>query len=295
MAISSMTGFARSSGHADNLSWAWDVRSVNGKAFDLRLRLPPGFDHLETQVRAILAGNFKRGNFQASLTTTSGDEINAVRVNEPLLEQLVAIAEQLRTRLGGSPAQPEALLSLRGVLEQSTQALDEDQANLRDAAILESLAGAAKDLLKARRDEGARLKNYLEAQLNQVQQLSEAARDCPARKPEAIRQKLKEQLDRVLESSSNFDPDRLHQEAVVLATRNDIQEELDRLFAHLAAARDLLKSADPIGRKFDFLSQEFNREANTLCSKSNDRQLTAIGLELKTAIDQMREQIQNIE
>jgi uncharacterized protein (TIGR00255 family) len=296
MAISSMTGFARATGSLRNWQWLWDVKSVNGKSLELRMRLPAGLDQVETPARLVLGQYFKRGNLQASLTLTKDGAQTAVSINEDVLEQVLAAAEKLRHRLGTpAPLQPEALLALHGVLQVREPEVSDADQNERDSAILDTLGAAAKDLLKARRDEGARLRHVIEGQLERMHELAAAARSNPARKPEAIRARLEEQLRKILEASASFDRDRLHQEAALLATRNDIQEELDRLDAHLAAARELLKSPEPIGRKFDFLAQEFNREANTLCSKSNDVSLTAIGLELKTVIDQLREQVQNIE
>jgi uncharacterized protein (TIGR00255 family) len=295
MAISSMTGFARASGEAHGRHWVWDVKSVNGKSLDVRLRLPTGLDHLEIPSRLTLSELFKRGSLQASLTLNKIENVQRLRINEVALEELVGLAEQLRTRLGAQSIQPEVLLGLQGVVVPASEVLDEKTQNEIDSAILDTLTAAAKDLLKSRRDEGARLRIVLEAQLARLQQLSGDAALLPSRKPEAIRIKLYEQVNKLLDASSSFEPDRLHQEAALLATRYDIQEELDRLGAHLEAARALLRSPEPIGRKFDFLAQEFNREANTLCSKSNDVALTAIGIEIKTVIDQMREQVQNIE
>jgi uncharacterized protein (TIGR00255 family) len=273
----------------------WDVKSVNGKALEIRLRLPPGLDYLETQARVILGQMFKRGNLQASLTLSATSQVAPVRINEAVLEEYLAIAEKLKTRLGATALQPEALLALRGVAEQVEAPTDEKEINERDSALLETLTAAAKDLMKARRDEGARLRKVLEAQIERIAVLMNEAKANPSRKPEVIRARLAEQVKKLVDVSSTFDTDRLHQEAALLATRNDIQEELDRLESHLGAARELMKSSDPVGRKFDFLTQEFNREVNTLCSKSNDVALTAVGLELKAVVDQLREQIQNIE
>jgi uncharacterized protein (TIGR00255 family) len=295
MALSSMTGFARASGATGKLQWLWDVKSVNGKALEIRLRLPPGLDYLETQARVILGQMFKRGNLQASLTLSATSQVAPVRINEAVLEEYLAIAEKLKLRLGATSLQPEALLALRGVAEQVESAIDEKEINERDSAMLETLTAAAKDLMKARRDEGARLRKVIEAQIERIGTLMQEAKANPSRKPEAIRARLAEQVKKLIEASATFDSDRLHQEAALLATRSDIQEELDRLEAHLGAARDLIKSSEPVGRKFDFLAQEFNREVNTLCSKSNDVALTAVGLELKAVVDQLREQIQNIE
>lgn len=295
MALSSMTGFAQSTGEKDGLHWQWEIKSVNGKALDIRFRLPAGFESLEAAARTSLAQHIKRGNLQVALTASGGTLADAVVVNEAVLEQVVAVGEKLRNRIGGAPLSAEALLGLRGVLEvvQPTQPGFELETCAED--IKQSLEDAAKALDNARREEGARLAGVLGSQLDKIEGLTIAARDCPARSVEAIRARLKDQVARLLETGASFDPDRLHQEAIMIATRADIQEELDRLFGHIEAARALLASPEPAGRKFDFLAQEFNREANTLCSKALDKTLTNIGLELKTIIDQMREQVQNIE
>ncbi len=295
MTLASMTGFAQSSGEKAGLHWQWEIKSVNGKSLDIRCRLPAGFEALEAVARTTLAQHIKRGNLQVTLTTSGVTPLGTVVVNEAVLDQVVSIAEKLRDRIGAMPLSAEALLNLRGVLELVQPAQDENgfEAHLPD--VTASLDHAAAALNQSRRQEGARLGIVLGAQLQKIEDLAVAARDCPARSTEAIRLRLKEQVARLMETGAGFDADRLHQEAILIATRADIQEELDRLFAHIEAARALMASMEPAGRKFDFLAQEFNREANTLCSKALDKTLTAIGLELKTTIDQMREQVQNIE
>ena len=295
MTLSSMTGFARASGGAGPLSWQWELKSVNGKALDIRFRLPPGHDHLDAPARAAVAAAFKRGNIQVALTVTGEGAGEAVTVNEQVLEQVLAVAEDLRRRLNAEPPRVEALLSLRGVLEVKGEVPDEAELQGRAAAMLATLQEAIAALAAARAAEGARLADVLKGHLARIEQLAMAARDAPARSPEAIRTRLAEQVARLMELNAGFDQQRLHQEAMLIFTRADIQEELDRLFTHVAAARELLEVREPAGRKLDFLAQEFNREANTLCSKAIDRGLTAIGLDLKTVIDQMREQVQNIE
>ncbi len=295
MTISSMTGFARSSAALDGLNWQWEIKSVNGKALDVRCRLPNGFEALEPAVRAALTQAFKRGNLQVSLTVSGAVAAETIRLNHEVLDQYVAAGEALRERIGGEPLRADLLLSLRGVVEISTMAEDEAQIEKRHAAMLASFHEALKALSAARQEEGARLQAVLAVQISRIAELSLAARDNPARSPDAVRARLAEQIARLLETGAAFDQDRLHQEAVIIATRADIQEELDRLQSHVEAAQALLISREAIGRKFDFLAQEFNREANTLCSKAADRTMTAIGLDLKTVIDQMREQVQNIE
>ncbi len=294
-ALSSMTGFARVGGHWRDVSWQWEMKSVNGKALDLRFRLPSGFDNLEAPARALLQQALKRGNLQINLALQSPPAGEATKVNSQLLDQLVALAEKLRDRLGSAPIQAENLLGLRGVLEVAEEPMSEDDMKQRDAAILESFEKAVGELVASRQGEGKRLATVLQSQLARITTLTTAARDCPARQPEAIRQRLADQVARLLEQTQSFDELRLHQEALLLATRADVQEELDRLNSHLEAADSLLHSHEPVGRKFDFLTQEFNREANTLCSKATDKTLTSIGLDLKTVIDQLREQVQNIE
>jgi uncharacterized protein (TIGR00255 family) len=293
--LTSMTGFARTTGTWRDLTWVWEIKSVNGKALDLRFRLPAGYDAVEVAARALVAPHVKRGNLQINLSVQGGAVSNSLRINTVLLDQLVAVAENLRDRMGSAPIQAENLLSLRGVLEADEGVLSEDDIKDRDAAVLASFETVIVALADSRRDEGARLATVLGAQLQRIAEMTAAARDNPSRSVEAIRQRLSDQVARLLEQSDTFDPQRLHQEAMMLATRADIQEELDRLNSHIAAAHVLMTAREPVGRKFDFLTQEFNREANTLCSKANDPSLTNIGLDLKTTIDQLREQVQNIE
>ena len=295
MPISSMTGFARASSSRNGLLWQWEVKSVNGKALDVRCRLPMGFEALEAPLRAAVTQAFKRGNLQVNLTVSGAVAGESVRLNTDVLDQLVTAGEALRDRIGGEPLRADALLALKGVVEVTAPIEDEAELEQRNAAMLKSFGEVLASRSVARREEGARLQAVVSAQIGRIAELTQAARDNPARSVEAIKARLAEQVARLMETGANFDPDRLHQEAVILATRADIQEELDRLQSHVEAAHALLASSDAIGRKFDFLAQEFNREANTLCSKASDRTLTAIGLDLKTVIDQMREQVQNIE
>jgi uncharacterized protein (TIGR00255 family) len=295
MPLSSMTGYARASSALDGLHWQWEVKSVNGKGLDIRCRLPAGFETLDLPVREIAQKHLKRGNVQIGLTADHGGAEQQLAVNETVLEQILQLAERLRERLGGSPPQIEALLALRGVIDVSAPIADEAATARRDRAILKSAEEAFRALAVMRKAEGGKLAAVLGLHLDRIEKLVVAARDNPARSVEAIRARLAEQVARLMETGASFDRDRLHQEAVLLATRADVAEEIDRLFAHIGAARKLLQSDEPAGRQLDFLSQEFNREANTLCSKAPDRTLTAVGLELKTVIDQMREQVQNIE
>ncbi len=290
-----MTGFSRASGASDGLFWQWEIKSVNGKALDVRCRLPTGFEALEPPLRGILNQAFKRGNLQVSLSVSGALTAETVRLNSAVLDQLVAAGELLRNRIGGEPLRADVLLSLRGVLDVTPKSEDDAEIEARNTAMLASLGEAVTSLAAARAEEGARLEAVVASQIRRIRELVAAARANPSRSTEATRSRLKEQVARLMDTGTSFDPDRLHQEAVLLATRADIEEELDRLQSHVEAAEALLASREAVGRKFDFLAQEFNREANTLCSKAADRTMTAIGLDLKTAIDQMREQIQNIE
>ncbi|MDP9137383.1 MAG: YicC family protein [Pseudomonadota bacterium] len=290
-----MTGFARTEGHLRNLSWAWEVKSVNGRALEIRCRLPPGLEVLDPQVRAAAQARFKRGSLYVNLEMRRAADAETITINQATLAKLVAMSGELRRKHRLAASSPEGLLALRGVLEM-TQAEDDSKTVVaRNAALLADLDLAFADLVRMRRVEGKKLRTIVLAHLGRIENLATAARNSPARAPEIIRKRLVGQVERLLETGASLDRNRLHQEAVLLASRSDIEEELDRIFAHIGAARGLLESPEPAGRKFDFLAQEFNREANTLCSKAIDHSLTEIGLELKTVIDQMREQVQNLE
>ncbi|MBG1232032.1 YicC/YloC family endoribonuclease [Aestuariivirga litoralis] len=294
MAISSMTGFARDAGSLGEASWTWEIKSVNGKTLDARLRLPIGFDQIDAPARAALNQTFKRGNLQVTLDVQRKDDAGGISINREILAQYVAIAREIETQHGSPAPRAELLLALKGVIETKGATVDEASQQALDKALLASFGKAVAALDAARRAEGQSLSAVMAGQLDGIEALHKAATNNPARTPEAIRARLKDQVAALMDVAK-FDEQRLTQEAVMLATKADIKEELDRLQVHIAAARTLLKSTEPVGRKFDFLAQEFNREANTLCSKANDSSLTAIGLDLKTVIDQMREQVQNIE
>jgi uncharacterized protein (TIGR00255 family) len=293
--LTSMTGFARVQGQWRDLSWHWELKAVNGKALDVRFRLPGGLDHLEAELRAVAMSAFKRGNLQVGLALQGNTSGERLVVNEALLSEITTLAKSLRKSLKAPPIQAESLLAMKGVLEVSVATLSDADVAERDRALMKSFNSAVIALNKARSDEGARLGTVMGAQVSRIAELVQAAIDNPSRQPEAVRQRLRDSVGRLMETGASFDEQRLHQEAMLLATKADIQEELDRLHVHVASARELMASAEPVGRKFDFLSQEFNREANTLCSKSSDSDLTKIGMELKLVIDQMREQVQNIE
>lgn len=293
MTIRSMTGFARTGGSAAGSLFHWELRSVNGRGLDVRVRLPTGHDPLEPAVRDAVSKAMARGNIAVTLsidTTTSGD---VVRVNEQTLAVVLEAVDRLTAREGFGNPQPEGVLALRGVLEVgAAHPVDVD---VMKAPLLASLAEAIAALDAARRDEGQRLAGVLADQVETIDTLVTQIAALPSRRPEAVRARLAEQVQRLLGTASSFDADRLHQEAMLLATRADVEEEIKRLGAHIAAARGLLIDPAPVGRRLDFLSQEFNREVNTICSKSGDIEMTQLGLALKAVIDQLREQVQNIE
>jgi uncharacterized protein (TIGR00255 family) len=295
MPLCSMTGFARADGGSGGYRWTWELRSVNGKGLDIRLRLPAGFEHLEFAAREKLGAGLSRGSIQATLTIDHQAGTSRIRVNEDALAEVIAAMEKIGKRLPLQPATLDGILSVRGVVESGEAEPDAAERTALTAAILADLDRCVADLVTARGREGAAIGSVLAARLDQIDALRQSAEASPARTPTAIRARLAEQIALLLDAAPALDPDRLHQEAVLLATRADIREELDRLEAHIAAGRALLAEGGPVGRRLDFLAQEFNREVNTLCAKSNDRSLTSVGLDLKAVVDQLREQIQNLE
>ena len=295
MAMNSMTGFARSDGGGNDTAWHWEVRSVNGRGLDIRLRLPTGFEALEPDIRSAAAHVLRRGNCQLNLTVKRGAAAGVLTIDHGLLEQVLAAMEQIAGRIEVAPPRAEAVLALKGVLEMSEPEPDESETAARIAAVLQGFHDALSGLLEMRSAEGAKLYDVLVDQLEQIEQLTDEAERTPSLQPDFIKGRLNDQIARLLDGAPDLDESRLYQEAVLMATKGDIREELDRLRAHVSAARKLIDLSEPVGRKLDFLTQEFNREANTLCSKSSDAGLTGIGLKLKSVIDQMREQVQNIE
>lgn len=295
MGLQSMTGFGRASGEHQGSSIAWEVKSVNGKSLEARLRLPPGMERLEQAARQAIQRRFARGNVQAALTLTNRGLQQQPVVNEEFLKDVVGLAARLSDQFGVAPATADGLLALRGVLETTEGNEDEEAKAALEAAVLAVLDAALDHLEAARRDEGAALGGLLSGHLDTIAALTDRAEADPSREPEAIRARLSEQVRLLLDTGAPLDEARLHMEAAFLATKADIREEIDRLRTHVASGRALLAAGGPIGRKLDFLSQEFNRESNTLCSKSNAASVTAIGLELKAVIDQFREQVQNLE
>ena len=296
----SMTGFAARRGQGAGHGWVWDIRSVNGKGLDLRLRVPDWIDGLELALRGELSRDMSRGNVSLSLKVARdgmGEGAEALRVNGPALAAVLAAmaqVEQAAMAAGVTLAQPTSadVLAVRGVLD--TSAAEIDTAPLR-TAILADLPALLADFAAMRAAEGAALQVVITAQLDTLADLTARAKAEATARREAASGALREALARVLENAEGIDETRLAQELALIAVKNDVTEELDRLAAHIAAARALLAETGPVGRKFDFLMQEFMREANTLCSKAQSLALTRIGLDLKTVIDQMREQVQNVE
>jgi uncharacterized protein (TIGR00255 family) len=295
MALSSMTGFARGHGVSGPYSWAWEVKSVNGKGLDVRLRLPAGWDAIEGPARALIAERFSRGSLQAGLTVERASALPVVRINTPVLDAILASLRKLAPGMETSPPSLDGLLALKGVMEVGDAEEREDEKRAAEAAAAAGFADVLSALAEMRHREGAALGRVLATRLNEINALVQRAEVAPGRRPEAIRVRLAEQVATLLAQSERFDPDRLHQEAILIAAKADVREELDRLTAHVAQAQLLIDQGGAIGRRLDFLSQELNREANTLCAKANDVELTNIGLELKVAVEQFREQVQNVE
>ena len=296
MAISSMTGFARTEGHAIDRCWTWEVRSVNGRGLEIRSRLPAGYEGLEIPIRERVARRFKRGNLWLTLTVSRSEGQSSVRINTEVLDQVLALVPEIQHRLVDfRPTSAEGLLALRGVLEPVDDALSEEERAAFERAVLGNLDHALDSLEHMRQQEGSRLMVLLRDHIERIANLCSKAESSAAAQPACIFQRLKDQLAALGDITPPMSEERLVQEAALLASRADTREEIDRLKAHGEAARTLLSGEGPAGRRLDFLCQEFNREANTLCAKSSDVTLTRIGLDLKVTIDQLREQVQNIE
>jgi uncharacterized protein (TIGR00255 family) len=296
MSLQSMTGFARASGEHLGAAIAWELKSVNGKSLELRFRLPQGLERLEQPARAAVQKRFGRGNIQASLTLgRHGGLPMPPIVNEAFLRDLAGLAKRLQEQFGVAPATADGLLALRGVLEIPEAQETEEERAAQDAAVLAVLEKALDGLEAARETEGKALGALLAGHVDAVEALTLRAEADPSREPAAIRVRIAEQVRLLMETGAGLDDSRLNMEAAFIATKADIREEIDRLKTHLVSARALLAEGGRVGRKLDFLAQEFNRESNTLCSKSNAASVTAIGLELKAVVDQFREQVQNLE
>lgn len=293
--LASMTGFGRASAQAEGATVLVEIKSVNGRGLDIRSRLAPGFDALEADIRRLISERAARGSFSVFVSVQRDAALAELVVNTRALDAIIAAMNDLGDRIDARRPSLDGIFALNGVLEKKEAALSPDAEERLNAAILSCVEVAMSALVETRHIEGERIGAILGVRLGEIEALTQAAEQHPGRSREAILAKLSEQVATLAQSSSGLSEERLHAEAMLLATKADIREELDRLAAHVKAARELLSAGGPIGRKLDFLSQEFNREANTLCSKSNDVGLTAIGLDLKAAIDQLREQVQNLE
>lgn len=296
MTLQSMTGFARVEGTCGRYRWAWELRSVNGKGLDIRSRLPQGYEAMEADLRRLLAGAISRGNLQIGLTVTVAENRVEAVLNRDALDAVLALRDTLGPELvDPAPMRLDTLLSIRGLVDLR-EAVDEPEAiAARDADVLEGLGKAIDAMVVMRSSEGDALGRILADHISRIEYLAGQIEADPARQPEEIGKRLEAQLAALMDGASSLDRDRLHQEMALLATKADLREEIDRLKAHVVAARELLSSGGPVGRKLDFLAQEFNREANTICSKSSSVAVTAAGIELKVVIDQFREQVQNLE
>ena len=293
MGVSSMTGFARAEGEASGVSWVWELKSVNGRSLDLRLRLPPGYDGLEAPLRAALAGRLRRGSISANLAVNRVAP-PTIRINREMLQRVLALVGELASEVEAAPPRIDGLIGLRGIIE-TVEDEPEDVIEARRAALIDAWGVALDRLIAARGEEGARLGATLSAQLAELAALVATASACAAAQPEALRARLEQSLAALGDIASGVPQERVAQELALLVSRGDIREELDRLRAHIAQATELLAKGEGVGRQLDFLCQELNREANTLCSKSSDIELTRIGLSLKLTVEQFREQVQNLE
>jgi uncharacterized protein (TIGR00255 family) len=295
MALASMTGFARGHGVSGAYSWAWELKSVNAKGLDLRLRLPAGWDAVEGPARSSAAQVLARGTVYGTLTVERVGVAPIVRVNEPVLAAVLATIKGLAGRVEAAAPRLDGILSLKGVIEIIDEDEREEDRRAAEATVIAGFQSTLAALAAMRAHEGEALGQILKQRIGEVAALAARADAVPGRRPEAIKARIAEQVATLLDTSNRFDPDRLHQEAILIASKADIREELDRLASHVTQVQRMIAEGGAVGRRLDFLAQELNREANTLCSKSNDVELTNIGLELKSVVEQFREQVQNLE
>ncbi len=290
-----MTGFARTSGALNGVGWLWEVKSVNGRGLELRCRMPSGFDYLEDKLRKSFKSRFERGNINLHLQFESRASGVAYRVNHEFLDELLTLANRYVEDGQARRPRMDGMLALRGVIEPKEDPTADVDTDTFTALLLASAEELMDSLGVARAEEGAQLHPILLAQLDEIERLVGRATDIAKNWPKRTREKIKAQMELILEAAE-LDEGRLELELALLTTKADISEELDRLAGHIAATRELLDGATGgVGRRLDFICQEFNREANTLCSKAHDKELTQIGLDLKVLVDKMREQVQNIE
>jgi uncharacterized protein (TIGR00255 family) len=295
MALSSMTGFARSRGASGPYAFEWELKSVNAKGLDFRTRLPPGWDELEAIVKKRAGEALSRGTVYANLNVKRASPVSTIRINEEVLASIIKVSALLAGKIDAVAPSIDGLLAIKGVIEVVEPESDEAEDKAAKAAAAAAFDQALADLVEMRRREGVTLGQILAQRMDEIEKLANKAEGAPGRKPDAIKARLAEQVAALLEASDRFDPDRLNQEAIMVAAKADIREELDRIASHISQAREMIGKGGPIGRRLDFLAQEFNREVNTCCSKSNDLELTNTGLEMKNVVEQFREQVQNLE
>lgn len=295
--ISSMTGFARISGAHGEQSWLWEAKSVNGRGLEIRCRMPPGFDQLEDKVRKLVKSTFQRGSINLHLQLETTTATSHFRINEEFLDELLARADIYVHDGKARPPRIDGMMGLKGVIEPTEKPRNNEQDPAMEVALMASAAELMAKLADMRREEGRQLLPVLSSHLDEIDNLVSRGSELAADWPENSRRRLKAQLDRLMAEAETLDSGRLEQELALLATKADISEELDRLASHITATREMLdgEATEGVGRRLDFICQEFNRETNTLCSKANDKELTQVGLDLKVLIDRMREQVQNIE
>jgi len=294
-----MTGYARAQGSDERRRWVWEARSVNGRNLEVRCRVPAGFDRLENPARTAVSGRMKRGNVSINLTITSERQAKPLRINRALLADLAGLVEEVRKSTGAAAPSADGLLRVRGVIEEEDEGEETEEALAAlDKALTTTLDEVLKSLVSARAAEGKALAQVIDGHIGEIEVLCKRATERAQAQIGLVRERFESQLKELLERAPALSEERFAQEVALLVGKADVREELDRLGAHIAQARSLLKDArpdNPVGRKFDFLCQEFNREANTLCSKSADIELTRIGIDLKGAVERMREQVQNVE
>ncbi len=295
MALSSMTGFARSHGTSGPYAFEWELKSVNAKGFDFRMRLPPGWDDIEVTARKRATELLSRGTVYANLSVKRTGAASVVRINDEVLSSILKVAAEISARTDAVAPSVDGLLGIKGVIEVVEPESDEAELQAARAAVTAAFEQALQSLIDMRKREGTALGQILAQRMDEIERLAKRAEAAPGRKPEAIRARIAEQVALLLDTSDRFDPDRLSQEAIMIAAKADIREELDRIASHIAQTRELLGKGGAVGRRLDFLAQEFNREVNTTCSKSNDIELTNTGLEMKNVVEQFREQVQNLE
>lgn len=295
MTIKSMTGFGRADGSHADWRWHWELKTVNARGLDVRMRLPQGFESIEQDLRSAVQARLKRGAVQVFINVDRERSGADIRINTEIATHLMSELDRLADDIGVDMPSLDTVLTLRGVVEAADVAETEEETEARLMAVEGSFIKALDGLIASRGEEGGKLATVLESVLLEIESLVKRAGEVAASAPENLRARLEEQVKELLADRADMPEERIIQEVALLAGKADVREEIDRLKAHISQARDLLANGDAVGRKFDFLAQEFNREANTLCSKSSDTELTRIGLDLKAAIEQLREQVQNIE